>query len=109
MPDESLELIEIKRLEQKFDDHVTDYKDFTKDTANTISLIKEAIGNRVTWNWFWAIGVVLLGIFSTLFGVLYNGQKEIAVKLDTFQAKQQDIRSDVSYIKGTLDNSEIKK
>ena len=108
---ESAELREIKRLEDKFDKHIEDDKEFMKEVRLGVGEIWKTVGSKVSWTWFWTILVFCASITSGIAYLLYDEIKLMRTEQQTFferqTEKQSAIQLDVSQIKGKLDPYKI--
>jgi len=91
---------ELHVLEQKLNDHC----DFSDKKFITISerldTITERLGSKVSWIVFWSIVCLLVLIVGGMWGILYNEVKSV-------QNTANGTSTDVSYIKGLLNNADI--
>jgi len=94
--------MESEILKQRFDDHEKNDEIRFRKVEDAISDIQRELGGKVSWVVFWSIIVVLVGSIGGMFGLLYKEIKEVrTVTIET--------GSQVSYIKGVLDNADIVK
>lgn len=83
---------------ERFQDHLEDHN---KLEVKVSDLSKE-MGTKVPWIVFWSIVLLLVGIASATFSVLYVSIKEV-------QKTGLETQTGVTYIKGVLDTAEITK
>jgi len=109
--DGSAELIEIRRLEDKFDKHIEDDKEFMREIRLGISDVWKTVGSKVSWTWFWTILVFCASITSGIAYLLYDEIKLMRTEQQQFferqTEKQATMQSDVSSIKGKLEPYKI--
>lgn len=104
---ESVELKEIRKLEEKFDKHIEEDKKYMDDMRNELKQVWHSLGDRVTWGWLWTIVIFCVAGATTVAGLLYNEIKDMRTDQTVFFDKQAEkstsIQSDISQIKGKLE------
>jgi len=83
---------------QRFEDHIENHKDLEK----RVNKIDKELSGKVSWIVFWSIVSLLVIIVGGMWALLYAEIKELrSVSVGT--------ATEVTYIKGVLDNAQITK
>jgi len=109
---DSQELREIKRLEDKFDEHIKEDREYMNEVRSELKVMWKSIGERVTWAWLWTILVFLVGVVGAMFGILYSNQKEMSDDFKSYFEKNSEqtavIREDLSSVNTIIKNLNFK-
>lgn len=94
---------------ERFNDHCNEYDRRMAAIEKDNNSIHEELGEKVSWIIFWSIVGLLVVIVGAMWGLVYSEIKDLGRTVDTTQQEIGITNSDVSYIKGILDNSEKKE
>lgn len=83
---------------ERFKDHIEDHNKLEMKVSD----LNKEMGTKVSWVVFWSIVLLLVGVASATFSVLYVSIKEV-------QKTGIETQNGVTYIKGVLDTAEITK
>lgn len=86
---------DINVLEQQ----IKDLKVEIKELNDKLEAVLIRLGSKVSWLVFWSIVCLLVLIVGGMWGILYNEVKSV-------QNVASETSTDVSYIKGLLNNAE---
>lgn len=93
-----METLEV--ISKSLEDHKNQDVETHKGIYERLSFIEKEIGKKVNWTVFWSIISVLITLNIVVWGALYG-------KIEAMQENMTSISSDVSYIRGLLDNATI--
>lgn len=89
-----------KIMAQILEDHKISDVETHKGIYERLSFLEKEIGKKVNWTVFWSIVSVLIPLNIVVWGGLYE-------KIEDVQKNMMSISSDVSYIRGILDDALI--
>lgn len=93
-----METLEV--LSNSLEDHKNADTETHRGIYERLSKIEKELGGKVNWTVFWSIVSVLITLNIVVWGALYG-------KIERIQENMTSVASDVSYIRGLLDNSII--